>query len=81
MAVSSLDQLAQLPPSVLNSLPALSPPPGVQRNYIDPEDRGRVLTSVATVLFCLSTSFFLNRVYTKIFIIRKASWDDCELPS
>ena len=74
-------ELFKLPPSVLDSLPALSPPPGVESNFVNPEDRGYILKSVATVLFCFMVCFFANRVYTKLFIIRKLGWDDCKCAS
>lgn len=72
--------LAELPPSVLNTLPGLQPPAGVEPNFVDPENRGYILNSVATVLLCLMVCFFANRVYTRIFIIRKVGWDDCKCP-
>ena len=74
----SPDEVAKLPLSVLNTLPALLPPVGVKSNFINPEDIGYVHVSVATVLFCLMVCFFATRVYTKLFIIRKMGWDDCE---
>ncbi|KAL9134457.1 MAG: hypothetical protein Q9175_004359 [Cornicularia normoerica] len=75
----SPSELAKLPLSVLNALPALPPPVGVESNFVNPEDRGYVLNSVATVLFCLMVCFFANRVYTRLFIIRKMGWDDCNV--
>ena len=74
----SPDELAQIPPSVLNTLPALQPPAGVQPNFVNPENRGYIQNSVASVLFGLMICLFANRVYTKLFVIRKASWDDCK---
>ena len=71
-------ELAEIPPSVVDSLSALQPPAGVESNFVNPEDRGYILTSIATVLFCLMVCLFGNRVYTKLFIIRKAKWDDCK---
>lgn len=80
MPASSLspEEYAKIPPSVLNTLPALQPPAGVESNFVDPENKGYVQISVATVLFSLMVCLFANRVYTKLFIIRKVSWDDCE---
>ena len=69
-------ELAQLPPSILDTLPALSPPVGVESNFVNPEDRSYILVSVTTVLFCLMVCLFANRVYTKLLIIRKLGWDD-----
>ncbi len=74
----SPDKLAALPSSVLNTLPALQPPAGVESNFVNPDDRGYILTTVATVLVCFMVCLFANRVYTKLFIIRKAGWDDRE---
>ena len=81
LQILSSSELAELPLSVLNALPALPPPAGVESNLVNPEDRGYVLTSVATVLFCPMVCFFANRVYTRLFIIRKMGWDDCKCAS
>ena len=70
--------LAEIPPSILDTYPALAPPAGVEPNFVNPEDRGYILNSVATVLFCLMVCLFANRIYTRLFIIRKFAWDDCE---
>ena len=70
-------ELAAIPPSILATYPALEPPAGVESNFVNPEDRGYIQNSVATVLFCLMVCLFANRVYTKTFVARKASWDDC----
>lgn len=70
--------LAEIPPSILDTYPALAPPAGVEPNFVNPEDRGYILNSVATVLFCLMVCLFANRIYTRLFIIRKATWDDRE---
>ena len=71
------NELTAIPPSILNALPALQPPVGVKSNFVNPEERGSLLTSVATVLFCLMMSLYVNRVYTKLYIVHKTSWDDC----
>jgi len=77
-SLSSPDVLANLPPSLLREIPALQPPPGVESNFLNPERRSQGIQSVATFLLCLITLMFAIRIYTKSFIIRKASWDDCK---
>lgn len=72
------NELASLPPSILNNLPALQPPAGVESNFNDPVNRAFILNSVATVMFCFMVCLFANRAYTKVFVIRKATWDDCK---
>lgn len=74
----SPSELAEIPQSALDTYPALEPPAGVELNFIDPEDRSYLLNSIATVLFCLMVCLFANRVYTRLFIVRKAGWDDGE---
>lgn len=69
-------ELAKLPSSILDTLPALQPPAGVESNFANPEDRAYTLNAVITVLFCFMFCFFANRVYTKLFIVRKVGWDD-----
>lgn len=71
-------ELAEIPPSIRNNLPALQPPAGVESNFINPEDRGYIQNTVSTVLFCFMVILFVNRVYTKLSVIRKVGWDDCK---
>ena len=81
LSAASPSELAKIPLSVLVTLPALQPPAGVEANFTNPEDRSYILVTIASVLFCLMASLFANRIYTKSYIIRKASWDDCEYAS
>ena len=69
--------LASLPPNILNNRPAMEPPNGLQSNFANPENNSDVFKSAATFLFCLMTVSFASRVYTKVVIISRASWDDC----
>ena len=70
-------QMSGIPPTVLDTLPALQPPAGVRSDFVSPDDRGYVLNATATVLFGFMLCLFANRVYTKVSIVREASWDDC----
>ena len=71
-------EAALLDPSAYASLPALEPPPGVVPNFVDPTDRGYTLIIVGAVLMTLMVLFFVIRMYTKCFVSRKFSWDDCQ---
>ncbi len=74
---SSSMSAVQLPPPALWSLvPSLEPPSGVQPNFVNPEDRGDVLLVVGSVLLALMIIFYSVRMYTKLFLIRKLTWDD-----
>lgn len=79
--MTSIAELAEIPPNVLNTLPALQPPAGVESNFVNPKGRGYILNTVASVLFCLMVCLFAIRVYTKLFIVRKLAWDDCKCDS
>lgn len=58
-------------------LPGLFPtPPGVQPNFVDPEQRtGGAVPLIATFL-TLSTIFLIVRLYMKLHIVRAFGWDD-----
>lgn len=81
MANISPGKFSDIPPSILNTRPALRPPAGVKSNFVNPEGRGHICNAVVTVLFCLTVCLFANRIYTKLFIVRKTGWDDCECAS
>ena len=69
---------AVLPPPALWSLiPAAEPPLGVQSNLTNPEDRGYIILVMGFVLLALMLFFYSIRMYTKLFVVRKSTWDDC----
>ena len=63
----------------LSHTPAIQPPPGVEPNFVNPADNREPLIVVASLFLSLTSIFALTRAYVKTFIIRKYSWDDCEL--
>ena len=63
---------------ILNS-PLSAPPKGQTSNFVDPKSEGDVLTVVCSIFLFIMISFFSLRVYAKIFIARKFTWDDCKL--
>jgi len=58
--------------------PSMKPPAGVMPNFVDPANFH--VLYIATVVLCLSfaTSALFMRIYTKIYIIHKTEWADCE---
>ncbi len=63
----------------LSNTPAIQPPPGVEPNFVNPASNRQPLIVVASLFLGLTSIFALTRAYVKTFIIRKYSWDDCEL--
>ena len=62
----------------LETTPLFPPPHGVHSNFVNPYDRGPCTIPVLGVFAFLALVFCLNRVYIKIWVAKKASWDDCE---
>lgn len=61
----------------LANLPIIPPPKGVTPNFQNPVDQNKPLYIVTSLLFGIMTFFVFNRAYTKTYIVRKYSWDDC----
>lgn len=61
----------------LASYPLIPPPKGVTPNFINPVDHNKPLYIVTSLLFGIMTTFVIIRAYTKTYIIRSYSWDDC----
>jgi len=61
------------------NVPALTPPPGVNPNFTNPERQTFRFNVSGAVLLGIMVFFLCSRLYTKCFIRRKATWDDCEL--
>lgn len=69
---------------VLSKYPLMQPPAGVESNFSNPKNQNRQFLIVSSILLGIMGLFFLNRLYTKIFILGKYFWDDCRsnlLPS
>ncbi|KAF2752842.1 hypothetical protein EJ05DRAFT_515306 [Pseudovirgaria hyperparasitica] len=64
-----------LPPGMLEG-PALAPPPGVVPNFVNPPDLTEVFVGTTIVCIVIATFLVFARIYTKLAIIRRATWDD-----
>ena len=65
--------------SFLDQIPSLEPPPGVTSNLTNPNDKGPAVAAVVSVFAGLALSLTLVRIYSKCFLLRKASIDDRKL--
>lgn len=67
----------QPPPGLpLERLPALSPPPGVTPNFVNPENYQSLIIALQTICLALATGFTALRIYTKLFIIKSFASED-----
>ncbi|KAH9862708.1 hypothetical protein J1614_010801 [Plenodomus biglobosus] len=74
----SVDLINSIPPALLATLPAASPPPGVVSNFDNPPSRANLLLGLTSAFFALAVISYSIRMYTKIRILRKVTWDDCK---
>lgn len=51
---------------------------GVIPNYIDPYTRGPLLLALSAVAIAIMYLFVVVRFYSKLHILHKLTWDDCE---
>lgn len=56
------------PPSVIDSWP--------EPNYVNPETRGPRLLITQLIFVPLALLVLLARLYVRIFVVRRAGWDD-----
>jgi hypothetical protein len=71
--------LTDLPPEVLQQLshtPAIPAPQDVVSNFTDPYTTKNVQIISTSVILVLMLCFFFNRVYTKVLLMKKLTWDD-----
>ena len=64
--------------ALLEGIPALSPPPGVISNFINPPTVAPSLIAINGVFLPLTIIAVTIRIYVKGRIIRALGWDDCE---
>lgn len=63
---------------VLSTEPATQPPTGVESNLLNSKDHNHPFLILNSLLLGIMGLFFMNRLYTKKFIVREFSWDDCK---
>jgi hypothetical protein len=74
----SVDLINSIPSNLLATLPAAAPPPGVIPNFDHPPSRSNLLLGLTTAFLVLAVISYFIRMYTKIRILRKVTWDDCK---
>ena len=73
-----MDQaLTNITPAQLASIPAGPPPPGVIPNFVNPPSDGYILIVVGSLLMTVMFLLATLRFYTKIFVVKNTTWDDC----
>lgn len=81
MAISPAELQALTPAEVQKILdgPSAKPPPGVERNLVNPQNWDTIV--LLTIILCsvFSTVAVAIRCYTKFRIVRKWGWEDCKL--
>lgn len=61
-------------------VPAVPPPsPDIKPNFIDPPSTGPLQVYVTSVILAFVILFFFNRVYVKLCLMKKATWDDATI--
>ena len=60
----------------LANYPAISPPPGVTPNFIDPETRAPLVIVFSAISLGLMLPILVARLYTKAWVLHSSGWDD-----
>lgn len=68
-----------MPFSILD-IGAMQPPEGVRPNFENPPNSNRQLIAVMTSVIAISTVFVIARTYTRLVLIKRWGWEDCEIP-
>lgn len=70
---------ATLTPAQLSTYPIHAPPDGVQSNFsTTAENNNKPMIIITSFVLAFTLIFYSNRMYTKAFIVRRFSWDDCK---
>ncbi|KAL8853061.1 MAG: hypothetical protein Q9221_002091 [Calogaya cf. arnoldii] len=72
----SAQSIEQIPPALLQTLPAGAAPPGILPNFVDPPTLVPAVLGVGTAFLALALFCFSIRVWTKLAINKRCSWDD-----
>ena len=76
----NIDDLTAVNLTAFSNVSAAMPPPGVQSNFVNPENQNVVYYAVTSPLFGIMTILLVNRLFVKRYKIQKFSWDDRSLP-
>lgn len=63
----------------LDKLPALTPPPGVTPNFVNPYSQGRAIFITTGICVGFVTPAVTIRVFTKAYVIKRVNLEDCKL--
>lgn len=64
---------------LLANTSVIHPPEDITSNFVDPETRTVLLVSSASALLGLAMLFYINRIYVKLWLMRRVTWDDGKL--
>lgn len=65
----------------LSKIPALSPPPGIVSNFVNPVNRANITIIPCAGIVAVMILFVFLRMYTKMYITHSIGWDDCKSAS
>ena len=82
MSTTAVDaqSVEQIPPSLLQTLPAGTAPSGFSTNFVDPPTLVPAVLGVGTSFLTLALICFSVRAWTRLAINKRCSWDDCKCP-
>ena len=60
----------------LANISVIPSPDGVTPNFVNPESRASLQITVTSVLLGLMAVLFINRIYVKLCLSRRITWDD-----
>lgn len=64
-----------------SAIPLAEPPPGVTPNFVNPYCRVWELYITYALFLAITTLVVILRIYTKVFVIRQKTADDCDTPN
>lgn len=62
----------------LQMTPLMPPPPGLQSNFVNPDDQGVIYIVVGSIGMAFAMIFVSLRFYAKTWVLRSIGWDDGE---
>ena len=66
-------------PVASSEIGGLPPPAGIIPNFTDPYSISKAMLAANIVFLTMTTVTTSIRCYTKLFVMRKLGWDDCQL--